>query len=196
MKDGSGMSSWAAQAVDNINKGNTPYQRRLEFQRKLAMTGITAGIGAVGAVMKGVEGEATEKRQKQAAKDAAVRDAIRNAKLPPNHPDDTPRDEYGLEVARPSYAGAMDNAVRGGMNSNPVVQYQPSAQDAAKSVQASNDANDAAMAAPIAGQWTQQGFQNADMNASVNASDIDRAKAMMRQNTSFGGLGNSFNGGQ
>ncbi len=201
MKDGSGMSPWASQAISNINAGNTPYQRRKAFNQKAIGTGITAGIGLIGGVMKGVESESLQKKQAQAVEDKRIQAAIRNAKRPPSHPDDTPRDEYGLEVERASYGKAMDRAVEGGkresLHSQPFT--TPDTRELAKNIAASNDANEHALAAPIAGRWTTKGFADADMNASVNASDIDRLKAMMRQagqQQSFGGLGNSFNGGQ
>ncbi len=198
MRDTSGMSQWAKQAVAKIDAGQAGFQRKRDFERKLAMTLGQTGFTAGTALMKKSESDDLQERQDARAKKAQLDAAIRAAKLPPSHPDDTPRDEYGLEVARPSYAGAMDNAVSRGapqpLHSQPF--STPDTQELAKNVMASNDANDAATSAPIAGRWTDRGFADADMNASVNASDIDRSKAMMRQAGSFGGLGNSFNGGQ
>ncbi len=178
MRDTSGMSATAQQAVSNINNDNTPYQRDRAFKRKALRAGITGGVGLIGGLVSARESYDKQNDQKARDKKASVDAAIKNAKRPPSHPDDTPRDEYGLEVARPNYAGAMDRAVLG-------------SDEVAKTTLAQMGANDAATAAPIAGRWTARGFQDADMNASVNASDIERAKAMMR----FGGLQNSFNGG-
>ncbi len=178
------MSATAQQAVHNINTENTPYQRDRAFKRKALVAGITGGVGLIGGLVSARESYDKQNDQKARDKKASVDAAIKNAKRPPSHPDDTPRDEYGLEVQRPSYAGAMDNSVH--------------SSEAAKTALAHLGANEAATAAPIAGRWTAQGFQDADMQATVNASDIERAKAMMRQagqQQSFGGLQNSFNGG-
>lgn len=201
MRDTSGLSASAQQAVNNINNENTPFQRDRALKRKVLGAAITGGIGLVGGLMSGKESYDKGLANKQRARDEAVQSAIRNAKRPPSHPDDTPRDEYGLEVARPSYAGAMDASVERGTNQP--LHSQPfspkSTQDLARDISASNDANDAALAAPIGGKWTPQGFQDADMQASVNASDIQRAQAMMGQESLkdrvFGGLRNSFAGG-
>lgn len=201
MKDSSGMSQWAAEAVKNINNENTPYQRRQAFQRKLAITGVTAGVTAAAGALKSGESEALQRRQRQLSKDQATQAAIRNAKRPPNHPDDSYHDDYGLQMAQPSYAEQMDRVVQGGqpqpLHSQPF--SPPDTQQLAKDIQASNDASEAALAAPIGGHWTPKGFEDSDMAAAVNASDIQRAQGMMGaeslKDRTFGGLRNSFAGG-
>ena len=200
MRDTSGMSQSAAEAIANIRAGNTEYQRKREFNRKLGMAGVQAALAGARGVIGNLASRNLEEEQAAAAKKKAVDLAIKNAKTPPNHPDDTPRDEYGLPIDRPSYASAMDGAVMNGTPDRKLLLDGPSSkmsvQDMARAGQAQTDANDAAADAPIAGRWTDEGFSKADMNASVNASDIDRAKAMMKQpSLGFGGLGNSFNGG-
>lgn len=195
------MSPWASQAISNINNEQAPYQQRRAFNKKLYGALIQTGLTGIGGIANAIDSDVKQRSQAIDVKNKAIADAIRNAKLPPSHPDDTPRDEYGLEVARPSYDSAMDAAAVSGRQAplHDKSFLTPDTRQLAKDISASNDANDAATAAPIAGRWTSRGFDDADMNASVNASDIDRAKAMMRQagqQQSFGGLGNSFNGGR
>ncbi len=200
MRDLSGASAEAQQAIHNINTGNTPYQRRRELNRKIGMGIAQAGLTGVQGLMKNVESRDLQEAQDAANKKRLTDAAIKNAKLPPSRPDDTPRDEYGLPVAPPDYSKSMDAAVAGGIDrAREEARYAPKPEDIAKQVSASNDVNDAAANAPFAGQWTQNGFSGADAQAAVNASDIQRAQAMMKsqslQDRTFGGLRNSLAGG-
>lgn len=201
MRDTSGMSGDAAQAVKNINDGNTWYQRRRTQNRKILGAGISAFGTGVSGVMKAGESREKEMAALSKEKREAVEAAIRSAKLPPSQPDDRYKDEYGLPMAQPEYRGQMDKSVSAGRGDYipPFQPPPPTNEELAKSAQSQNDANDAATAAPIGGHWTRQGFQDADMNAAVNASDIDRAQAMMKaqslQDRTFGGLQNSWREG-
>ncbi len=188
---GSGMSGEGQTLVANIREGRTEFARKRAFRDNLVKTGVIAGLQGLSGVSKYVESENAQADAKEAAKNNAIANALKHSKLPPSHPDDTARDEYGLEVQRPEYGKAMNASVTEGQVSPQGPLPPRTSADMAKETLEAGRANDAALAAPIAGRWTARGFQDADMNATVNASDIERAKAMMR----FGGLQNSFNGG-
>ncbi len=193
----SGPSRAGQQLADDIRNARTPYARRRAFTDNLVKTLAIAGLTGAAGVSKHMESSELQMKQDAERKDAEVKAAIRNAKLPPSHPDDTPRDEYGLEVQHPGYsptnAGRMDNTVRMGMP-------KPDVTQTAKNTLAGMDANDAATSAPVAGRWTEKGFGEADQNAGVQASDIQMARNLMeegkmKQAPGFGGLQNSFAGG-
>ena len=169
-------------------------------------TGATTAAGAKGYMQSGKgatgtqEDPAIAKLKAQAAKDERwqtdknIRMAMKNAARPPTQPDETPRDEYGLEIARPTYGAAMENAVRQGMP-------KPDVTQTAKNTLASMDANEVATKAPVAGRWTERGFEEADEAAGVQAMDIQMARNLMEEGklrqapVGFGGLRNSFAGG-
>ena len=191
---GYGMSPEAANAVKNINNGDTPYQRKRTLRNKAIMGGISAAGTLLSGAVKAHESE----KQENAQKAALMKQAIANA----TKARDTEASGYARQyeqesrMADPEYRALM--ASQGlptsgrefaqGQDPNEPPDYR----SMAKAGLADIDAQANAGLAPVIGRdgqpvWaTGEAFDEANTESEMHGRDINTAKRFMG-----GGLGGS-----
>lgn len=195
-----GMSGEAAQAINNINKGDTPYQRKRALIQKAAVTGLTAGITGMAGFIKGQESKREELEGKRnTMKGAIMSAAIANAKKGAAKQSalDAESSKYARQFeqenreADPEYAavrsgkGLPSSDKTGDNPSYPAGSRTWDASQGAKDALSELDAKDSAMESPVVGtdgqhMWSnEEAFDAANKEAAVNGQDINTARRLM-----------------
>ncbi len=200
---------FTAAAISKIEAGQAPGQVKRAFRNKAILTGVVAGVGALGNVAKGEESKQLQRKQAEDAqfeKDKAgwIGTSAHGVKSA-----SAPVDQVASGHSR-SFAGAMDRAVMngsrtGGSDHSGQMDYavalgQNSAPlDAqAKLAQSRMAANDAAGSVAVGGYRTPEGLQAAHDESDMLARDLNmgmdhmKLGAQMPQDPTAGGMMSSL----
>ncbi len=180
--DNASFSPHAAQAISNINSGNTPGARARELRNKAILAGTQAFLmGAAGAT-SGV----MEKRESGLKAQDAINNAkLRISKMKPSEPGGY----EGIPMAGTGEGPGMRGHESFPMGDVPFTdQYgHPQLEDIGKSGLARDDVNKSAAGAPVTwggqGHFTPAGLGDMSQNSAIQGEDIKRARDIVDMNT-------------
>lgn len=159
------LNPWTMQAVRNIKAGDTPYQRRRDFERRAIVGGVQAGlIGLGGAISASMD----EKPEQPQPADNGVKSY-----------------EERLNAAKKEVmARAIQNANASTYGENPgagPLHGQSFVPEAAKAVQNSVAAAEKGVGVSYGDYWNRRAFDEASQQADLLTHDMQVAKELMSQ---------------